>query len=125
MTLMKEKSHARDDTQIAVLLKENDGWGKKFYEYVSSNRNIFPSEKAFLSKFNIDALFEKLRFSPPDNFSNLSDFYQDDLEPAKMLKEKLENVVLPSKIVNNTHKAWLIESLQDIIEKLAPSKPQQ
>lgn len=59
------------------------------------------------------------------NFSNLSDFYQDDLEPAKMLKEKLENVVLPSKIVNNTHKAWLIESLQDIIEKLAPSKPQQ
>ena len=87
MTLMKEKSHARDDTQIAVLLKENDGWGKKFYEYVSSNRNIFPSEKAFLSKFNIDALFEKLRFSPPDdwlafrhsisliyNFSNLSDF---------------------------------------------------
>lgn len=28
MTLMKEKSHARDDTQIAVLLKENDGWGK-------------------------------------------------------------------------------------------------
>ena len=43
----------------------------------------------------------------------------------KMLKEKLENVVLPSKIVNNTHKAWLIESLQDIIEKLAPSKPQQ
>jgi hypothetical protein len=55
----------------------------------------------------------------------VSDFYQDDLEPAKMLKEKLENVVLPSKIVNNTHKAWLIESLQDIIEKLAPSKPQQ
>ena len=27
---MKEKSHARDDTQIAVLLKENDGWGKQF-----------------------------------------------------------------------------------------------
>lgn len=121
---------------------EDIPWDTIFKKFNDSRKRIFIFDDlercSFLSKFNIDALFEKLRFSPPDdwlafrhsisliyNFSNLSDFYQDDLEPAKMLKEKLENVVLPSKIVNNTHKAWLIESLQDIIEKLAPSKPQQ
>ncbi len=32
---------------------------------------------------------------------------------------------LPTKILNNLHKKWLIANLQEIIKKLTPSESQQ
>ncbi len=136
LDLMKRNSHKTDDVQIAALFKEENGWGQKFYEYVTANRDTFLSDKAFLSKFDMDALVEKLRTSSPDDwyafrravslvydFSNLGTFYYDDLEPAKILKKDLEDLVLPSKLINNTQKKWLIEFLQEIIAKLTSQSP--
>lgn len=39
------------------------------------------------------------------------------------LKEKLDVLVLPTKILNNLHKKWLIADLQEIINKLTPQSP--
>ena len=136
LDLMKRNSHKTDDVQIAALFKEENGWGQKFYEYVTSNRDAFLSDKAFLSKFDMDVLIEKLRISSPDDWyafrraislvydlSGFGSLYYDDLEPAKMLKKNLEDIVLPSKLINNTQKKWLIEFLQEIIAKLTSQSP--
>ena len=57
------------------------------------------------------------------NFSNLRDYYSNDLKNAIDLKEKLESTVLPTKILNNLHKKWLVTDLQEIINKLTPQSP--
>lgn len=130
LDLMKKNSHKMEDAQIVALFKEKDGWGKKFYEYVTANRDAFLSDKAFLSKLDIDVLTEKLRISSPKDwhdfrhamssvYSNFGTFYYDDLESAKTLKTNLENTVLPSKIINNTQKKWFIGFLQEQIDNLS------
>ena len=130
LDLMKKNSHKMEDAQIVALFKEKDGWGKKFYEYVTANRDAFLSDKAFLSKLDIDVLTEKLRISSPKDwhdfrhamssvYSNFGTFYYDDLESAKTLKTNLENTVLPSKIINNTQKKWFIGFLQERIDNLS------
>lgn len=131
LDLIKKHSHKMEDAQIVALFEENDGWGQKFYEYVTANRDTFRSDKAFLSKLDIDVLTEKLRISSPKdwyefrraidsvyNFSNWGTFYYDDLEPAKMLKKKLEDIALPSRITNNTQKKWFIGFLQEQIDNV-------
>lgn len=136
LDLMKKKSHKTEDVQIVALFKEKDSWGQKFYEYVTANRDTFLSDKAFLSKFDMDVLVEKLSISSPEDWyafrraislvydlSSSGSLYYDDLEPAKMLKKNLEDLVLPSKLINNTQKKWFIEFLQEIINSLTSQSP--
>jgi len=136
LALMEKKFRDKEDDQVVSLLKDNDGWGQKFYEYVLTRRDTFSFDKAFLSKFDVNVIADKLCTSSPNdweafrrsvslvyNFSNLSEFYCNDLESIKILKERLENAVLPSKIINNTHKKWLIEMLDETIDKLTPQSP--
>lgn len=136
LALMEKKSTERDDFQLNSILKENLRWGYKLYEYVFKKKDTFLSERAFLSKFNIDIVADKLQNSPPDdwqnfrrslsivyNFSNLRDYYSNDLKTAIDLKEKLDTIVLPTKILNNVHKKWLVSDLQKIINKLIPESP--
>lgn len=133
LALVGKKFRDREDDQIVSLLNDNDGWGQKFYDYAFANRDTFLSNRAFLSKFDVSVLADKLHSSSANdweafrrsvsliyNFSNLGDFYYNDLESIKMLKKKLENAVLPSKIINNTQKKWLIKMLSEIIDKLIP-----
>lgn len=136
LALMEKKSTERDDFQLNSILKENLRWGYKLYEYVFKKKDTFLSERAFFSKFNIDIVADKLQNSPPDdwqnfrrslsivyNFSNLRDYYSNDLKTAIDLKEKLDTIVLPTKILNNVHKKWLVSDLQKIINKLIPESP--
>ena len=133
LALVGKKFRDREDDQIVSLLNDNDGWGQKFYDYAFANRDTFLSNRAFLSKFDVSVLADKLHSSSANdweafrrsvsliyNFSNLGDFYYNDLESIKMLKKKLEKAVLPSKIINNTQKKWLIKMLSEIIDKLIP-----
>lgn len=136
LALIEKKSTNRDDLKLDSILKEKLHWGHQLYEYVFEKRDAFLSERAFLSKFNIDIMVDKLQNSPPDdwqdfrhclsavyNFSNLRDYYSNDLKNAIDLKEKLESIVLPTKILNNLHKKWLVTDLQEIINKLTPQSP--
>lgn len=136
LALMEKKSTNKNDLQLDSILKEKLHWGHKLYKYVFEKRDAFLSEGAFLSKFNIDIVVDKLQNSPPDdwqdfrhclravyNFSNLRDYYSNDLKNAIDLKEKLESIVLPTKILNNLHKKWLVTDLQEIINKLTPQSP--
>lgn len=136
LALIEKKSTNKDDLQLDNILKEKLHWGHKLYKYVFERRDAFLSERAFLSKFNIDIIVDKLKNSPPDDwqdfrhclsavygFSNLRDYYSNDLKNAIALKEKLDVLVLPTKILNNLHKKWLIADLQEIINKLTPQSP--
>lgn len=101
---IKDKIELSSKNQKSINLKkifESEDWGIKLNEYVKEQDCI--NEKQFLNEFDIDTIVEKIKKSNSKNiynfkycidrlynFSNLRDFYINDLEKMRNLIEKLD-----------------------------------
>lgn len=101
---IKDKIEISSQNQKSINLKEifeSEDWGIKLNEYVKEQDCI--NKKQFLNEFDIDTIVEKIKNSNSKNiynfkycidrlynFSNLKDFYINDLEKIKKLIEKLD-----------------------------------
>lgn len=101
---IKDKIEISSKNQKSINLKkifESEDWGLKLNEYVKEQDCI--NEKQFLNEFDIDTIVEKIKKSNSKNiynfkycidrlynFSNLKDFYINDLEKMRNLIEKLD-----------------------------------
>lgn len=103
---IKEKMELSSKNQNTINLKEifdSDDWGIKLNEYIREQNYI--NKKQFLNEFDIDTIVEKIKNSNSKNiynfkycidriynFSNLKDFYINDLENMSKLIEKLDDM---------------------------------
>lgn len=103
---IKDKIELSSQNQKSINLKEifeSEDWGIKLNEYVKEQDCI--NKKQFLNKFDINTIVEKIKNSNSKNiynfkycidrlynFSNLKDFYINDLEKISKLIEKLDDM---------------------------------
>lgn len=103
---IKDKIDFSSQNQKNINLKEifkSENWGIKLNEYIKEQDYI--NRKQFLNEFDIDIIVEKIKNSNSKNiynfkycidkiynFSNLKDFYINDLEKIRKLIEKLDNI---------------------------------
>lgn len=103
---IKDKIELSSQNQKSINLKEifeSEDWGIKLNEYVKEQDCI--NKKQFLNEFDINTIVEKIKNSNSKNiynfkycidrlynFSNLKDFYINDLEKISKLIEKLDDM---------------------------------
>ena len=103
---IKEKMELSSKKQTTINLKEifdSEDWGIKLNEYVKEEDYI--NKRQFLNEFDIDTIVKKIKNSNSKNiynfkycidriynFSNLKDFYINDLENMGRLIEKLDDM---------------------------------
>lgn len=107
----------------------------EFYNYVSEKRGDFINKRVFASKFDNEKLVELLENSSSKqirtirscflsvySFSNINEFFMDDKESLKTLKEKVENLIVTSHKIDKIQKLQLnyfVSNLDTFIEKLS------
>ena len=109
---------------------ESKDWGVKLNEYIREQDCI--EKKQFLNEFDIDTIVEKIKNSNSKNiynfkycidriynFSNLKDFYINDLEKMEQLIEKLKDIDKDSfGITKKEAIEYLIKTLKEKIKLL-------
>lgn len=109
---------------------ESKDWGVKLNEYIREQDCI--EKKQFLNEFDIDTIVEKIKNSNSKNiynfkycidriynFSNLKDFYINDLEKMEELIEKLKDIDKDSfGITKKEAIEYLIKTLKEKIKLL-------
>lgn len=96
-----EKNRQDDKIEINTYLKNNEI--NKFVQYCQDNHNLFLDQRSFINYLDIDEfirffkecslqdIYKIIRaFQGVYNFSNLNDFYKDDLKKLKELKDKID-----------------------------------
>lgn len=123
-----QKNRIYDKIVIDIYFKNNDING--FVKYCLNNHDLFLQKKSFISYIDID---EFIRFiqgcSLPDiygiirafqgvyNFSNLSDFYKNDVEKLEEVKDKINKIPWDS-ITRKRAKDTFSTVLSEIIDKI-------
>lgn len=103
---IKDKIELSGKNQNIINLKEifeTEDWGIKLNEYIREQDCI--NKKQFLNEFDVDTIIEKIKNSNSKNiynfkycidkiynFSNLKDFYINDLEKLKQIIERLDEM---------------------------------
>lgn len=103
---IKDKIELSGKNQNIINLKEifeTEDWGIKLNEYIKEQDCI--NKKQFLNEFDVDTIIEKIKNSNSKNiynfkycidkiynFSNLKDFYINDLEKLKQIIERLDEM---------------------------------
>lgn len=109
---------------------ESKNWGVKLNEYIREQDCI--EKRQFLNEFDIDTIVEKIKNSNSKNiynfkycidriynFSNLKDFYINDLEKMEQLIEKLKDIDKDSfGITKKEAIEYLIKTLKEKIKLL-------
>ena len=107
----------------------------EFYNYVSEKRGDFINKRVFASRFDNEKLVELLENSSSKqirtirscflsvySFSNINEFFMDDKESLKSLKEKVENLIVTSHKIDKIQKLQLnyfVSDLDVFIKKLS------
>lgn len=113
-------------SEIEKVFNTSD-WGKNFEDYCFENHDNFLSKKEFFKLLDLNKIISKIKISKTIdivhfkygldsvyNFSNLNDFYSEDLPSLLAFKNELQK--MDTKEFNLTKK-YTIQSLNEQVEK--------
>lgn len=106
-----------------------DGWSRKFEDYITNHKNDFLNRKKFFSLINVgdfskaldeaknvDIIYIRRALDSVYNFSNLNDFYNDDLPTIELLITDLTSMMEKNKAkygrIKNNQLSYLVKQLE-------------
>lgn len=126
--LITQQNQSLDCAEASAYLDSNDI--KKFTDYCIKNHNLFLQKKTFINYIDLDSFIRFLNdctlinvyqiiqaIQGVYNFSNLNEFYKDDLEKLTELKDKINELVWNG-ITRTRAKNVFCTVLSDIISKI-------
>lgn len=133
--IISQVNNTEDENDINNIINLGDGWGSKFAQYSIDHKNEFQSKKRFFKLIDIQNLIEILVKSKTKdisdfrrtigsiyNFSNIKDYYIDDVENLNELLVELnkihEDEVSKYSKSKNYNIKLLKEILKEVIENL-------
>lgn len=126
--LASQKNRIHDSIKINLFLDSNDI--KQFTDYCENNHSLFLRKKSFINYIDLDLLIKFIEnsslmnvyqiiqaFQNIYNFSNLNEFYKDDIEKLTELKNKIHKLQWNS-ITRTRAKNCFCTVLSDIIDRI-------
>lgn len=126
--LIQKKNRELDKNEISNILKLEDG--KKFAEFCKEHYNEFILKRTFVSLIDFNLLLKILKtgtieevynislgFRQVYSFSNLYEFYSNDVKLLRTLKTEVDNLQCDSKTRTRAIK-WLSNTLEKIIRTI-------
>ena len=120
------------EEEINDIFFTGDGWGERFCNYCENEKNRALTEKKFAKLLDIDRIlivinesnvkdisYFRRQLNSIYNFSNIYEYYKDDIENLNKLKKGLQKLKLDK--YGKTKAAnirWLIGDIENILKKL-------
>lgn len=130
--LLEMQSGKNREEEINDIFFTGDGWGERFCNYCENEKNRALTEKKFAKLLDIDRIlmvinesnvkdisYFRRQLNSIYNFSNIYEYYKDDIENLNKLKKGLQKFKLDK--YGKTKAAnirWLIGDIENILKKL-------
>lgn len=130
--ILNKNAYINTSKELEEILSSNN-WGIKLYEHIKEDIGLYLNKKAFLSFFDIDKIINNIEKSDNTNifyfkytldsvyeFSDLRDYYLNDLTYLTKLSKSLNNIIKKTKRDKMRKHAIqvLINVVDDTIKKL-------